>query len=159
MKPIYDGDDEFGAVLNCAIRYCIGRATYMPSLVTGWIKSHCDKALTKKTLVVAINDIEVAAARKGGLGMECDEKTWNAFLAWLYDQEPASDEEHNTTVICEWIPTKISQPTANGSYQVVLANSGTVTTSHFNTNTQKWSLKGEVSHWMPHPPKPCPCVH
>ena len=26
-------DDNFGAVLNCAIRYCLGRRTYMPSYV------------------------------------------------------------------------------------------------------------------------------
>ena len=26
-------DDDFGAVLNCAIRYSLGRQTYMPHLV------------------------------------------------------------------------------------------------------------------------------
>ena len=31
-------DEDFGAVLNCAIRYCIGRQTYMPSLVIGFIR-------------------------------------------------------------------------------------------------------------------------
>lgn len=31
-------DEDFGAVLNCAIRYCIGRETYMPSLVIEFIR-------------------------------------------------------------------------------------------------------------------------
>ena len=30
-------DEDFGAVLNCAVRYCIGRQTYMPSLVICYI--------------------------------------------------------------------------------------------------------------------------
>ena len=31
-------DKDFGAVLNCALRYCIGRETYMPSLVIEFIR-------------------------------------------------------------------------------------------------------------------------
>lgn len=31
-------DEDFGAVLNCAIRYCIGRQSYMPSLVIDFIR-------------------------------------------------------------------------------------------------------------------------
>lgn len=31
-------DDDFGAILNCAVRYSIGRNTYMPHLVTEFIK-------------------------------------------------------------------------------------------------------------------------
>lgn len=30
-------DDDFGMVLNCAVRYAIGRQTYMPSVVIGFI--------------------------------------------------------------------------------------------------------------------------
>ena len=30
-------DDNLGAIFNCAIRYCIGRRTYMPKLVTDFI--------------------------------------------------------------------------------------------------------------------------
>ena len=42
MKPIYRpidvSDDNFGAVLNCAIRYCLGRRTYMPKLVMDYVR-------------------------------------------------------------------------------------------------------------------------
>lgn len=38
-KPTIElSDEDFGAVLNCAIRYCIGRETYMPSLVIEFIR-------------------------------------------------------------------------------------------------------------------------
>lgn len=30
-------DDDFGAILNCAVRYSLGRRSYMPKLVTGFI--------------------------------------------------------------------------------------------------------------------------
>ena len=38
MPVINFSDGDFGAVLNCAIRYCIGRETYMPSLVIEFIR-------------------------------------------------------------------------------------------------------------------------
>lgn len=42
MNPIYRpidvNDDNFGAVLNCAIRYCLGRRTYMPKLVMDYVR-------------------------------------------------------------------------------------------------------------------------
>lgn len=31
-------DDFGGAVLNCAVRYCLGRYSYMPSLVMNYIR-------------------------------------------------------------------------------------------------------------------------
>lgn len=38
MIPTIKPDSEnFGAVLNCAVRYCIGRQSYMPSLVIDFI--------------------------------------------------------------------------------------------------------------------------
>ena len=36
--PIELSDEYFGVVLNCAIKYCIGRETYMPSLVVEFIR-------------------------------------------------------------------------------------------------------------------------
>ena len=42
-------DDFFGAVLNCAVRYCIGRQSYMPGLVidkiTPWLTLLSEKTL------------------------------------------------------------------------------------------------------------------
>ena len=84
-----DQIDFFGAVLNCAVRYCIGRMTYMPGLVTDWIMQHCGGLLTAKTLGVMKRDIDEAAARNG-LGMDCDIITWMKFRDWL-EKEEAQD--------------------------------------------------------------------
>lgn len=86
IKIAPDQIDFFGAVLNCAVRYCIGRKTYMPGLVTDWIMQHCSGLLTNKTLGVMKRDIDEAAARDG-LGMACDVQTWIRFREWLEGQE------------------------------------------------------------------------
>ena len=36
-QTINTKDERFGAVLNCAVRYSMGRKTYMPSLVVDFI--------------------------------------------------------------------------------------------------------------------------
>ncbi len=50
------GDDNFGAVLNCAVRYSIGRQTYMPSLVVGFITPLLPH-VSDRTLYVLDQDI------------------------------------------------------------------------------------------------------
>lgn len=93
IKPITikiapDKIDFFGAVLNCAVRYCIGRKTYMPGLVTDWIMQHCNGMLTGKTIGVMKRDID-EAAQHDGLGMDCDVETWMGFRKWLEGQKEA----------------------------------------------------------------------
>jgi len=51
------GNDDFGAVLNCAVRYACGRATYMPELVCKFITPLLPK-LNDNTLKVFKNYIE-----------------------------------------------------------------------------------------------------
>ena len=53
-------DDDFGALAVCAIRYCQGRKTYMPSLVRGIIQGHIED-VTDKDLQVMINNCESQA--------------------------------------------------------------------------------------------------
>ena len=42
-------DDFFGATLNCAVRYCLGRRSYMPGLVMDFISPLLPQ-LSNKTL-------------------------------------------------------------------------------------------------------------
>lgn len=49
--------NDFGTLCICAIRYCHGRQTYMPSLVLGICKPHL-KELSDKTLGVMIEDCD-----------------------------------------------------------------------------------------------------
>lgn len=80
---IHTPDNHLDCVLISAVRYCIGRRTYMPGLVTDWIMGHCKGALSENTLKVMIRDIEEAAS----LGDECDVQTWMRFREWLKGQE------------------------------------------------------------------------
>ena len=50
-------DDDFGCIVNSALRYAIGRHTYMPSVVRDFIRKYMN-VLDSKTLVVAIRDID-----------------------------------------------------------------------------------------------------
>lgn len=69
-------DDNFGAVLNCAVRYCIGRRTYMPGLVQDFIRPLLPY-LSDKTLWCFAQDIE----RESNLGDPLiDEPGWKRFL-------------------------------------------------------------------------------
>lgn len=49
--------ENFGTLAICAIRYCQGRQTYMPSLVQGILKPHL-KELSDKDLSVMLDDCE-----------------------------------------------------------------------------------------------------
>ena len=49
--------DDFGTLCICAIRYCQGRRTYMPSLVQDIIRPHLSE-LNDKTIGVMVQDCE-----------------------------------------------------------------------------------------------------
>ena len=49
-------DEDFGTILNCAVRYSIGRQTYMPKLVMDFIKPLLPY-LTNRTLWCIEKDI------------------------------------------------------------------------------------------------------
>lgn len=59
-------DEDFGSVLVCAVRYALGRRTYMPSIVVGFIRPIAGE-LSIKTLTTIRNDIRTAKER-GMLG-------------------------------------------------------------------------------------------
>ena len=75
-QPILNlSDDDFGAVINSAIRYCLGRRTYMPGLVCGYVKPLLPY-LNEKTLCCMERDIREAPS----YGDECDLHTWMNML-------------------------------------------------------------------------------
>lgn len=70
-------DDDFGAVCNCAVRYSLGRMTYMPSIVIGFIRPRLS-LMTDRTLWCFERDIEGA----GSLGdPDIDAPLWLNFLS------------------------------------------------------------------------------
>ena len=52
--------EDFGVLAVCAIRYCQGRQSYMPSLVISILKPHIAE-LTNRDLQVMINDCDYQA--------------------------------------------------------------------------------------------------
>lgn len=76
LKPkIEPNNADFGAVLNCAVRYAIGRQTYMPKIVADFIKPLIPY-VDDKTLYVLDQDI-AEAEYTGGYGDEIiDKPVW-----------------------------------------------------------------------------------
>ena len=53
----YCFDNDFGCIITCAIRYAIRRETYMPSVVTDFVRKYLH-VLDSNTIKVAIEDVE-----------------------------------------------------------------------------------------------------
>lgn len=70
--------DHFGAVCNCAVRYCLGRRTYMPSLVCGYITPFLPE-MSDNTLACFERDIAERKRTGFDYGDSCDYETWDAF--------------------------------------------------------------------------------
>ena len=52
-------DDDFGCIINSAVRYSLGRYTYMPSTAAEFVLKYLNY-LDKKTISVIICDIDEA---------------------------------------------------------------------------------------------------
>lgn len=81
QHPTIDvSQDEFGCVLNCAVRYALGRQTYMPHLIMEYIQPLLVH-LNKRTLVCMERDIREAESYGVGYGNEkIDKPAWMKFL-------------------------------------------------------------------------------
>jgi hypothetical protein len=78
-KPVIDlRDDNFGAVLNWAVRYCLGRMTYAPSMTIEFITPLLPY-LNDKALWCFDEDIDSRKREGRGFGMDCDEIMWMRF--------------------------------------------------------------------------------
>lgn len=53
----YCFDDNFGCIINSALRYSIGRHTYMPSVVAGFVRKYMS-ILDTKTIGIMVEDID-----------------------------------------------------------------------------------------------------
>lgn len=71
-------NDDFGAVCNCAVRYCLGRRSYMISLICGYIMPLLPE-LTDRTLDCFERDISEHERTGFDFGYSCDCETWDAF--------------------------------------------------------------------------------
>lgn len=94
-QPSVYEDEDIGTIAVCAVRYALGRETYMPSLVQGFVKRH-PEIVDENTRAVMIRDINEAdritehklpngdTLRIDGLGSTTiDRPGWLDFRAWL----------------------------------------------------------------------------
>ena len=86
-------------VAICAVRYSLGRRTYMPGLVTDWIKANFTGKIPKGTCEIMLRDIQEQRemgerANYESLGDPCDARTWEKFEVWLF-KEMTNDNESN----------------------------------------------------------------
>lgn len=79
------GQEDFGTLAVCAIRYCQGRQTYMPELVRGIIRPNLAK-LSDKDLQVLINDAN-EQERTGNYGSFHDKYGWVKWRQELLDEQ------------------------------------------------------------------------
>lgn len=89
--------EDFGVICVCALRYCHGRRTYMPSLVQEIVMAHF-KDLSDKDL----ESIRADAGFQEGLnlwGDECDKRGWMRFYDSL-DKYRAEHPKQQTD--CLW---------------------------------------------------------
>lgn len=85
-------DDDFGAVLNCAVRYTIGRQTYMPHLVIDFITPLIPH-LNNRTLWCFDQDVTNAKWEGGYGNPDIDEPNWMNFLAAVREERVKRGEE------------------------------------------------------------------
>ena len=55
-KPKFDCDVNGSIMITCALRYSLGRMTYVPGAVQDWIKTHWD-SLDSNTRFVIVRDV------------------------------------------------------------------------------------------------------
>ena len=57
----YYFDNDFGCIINSAVRYSLGRSSYMPSTTIRFVLKHL-MIMDTRTITVMIRDIEIAFA-------------------------------------------------------------------------------------------------
>lgn len=87
-------DKDFGIICLCALRYCFGRRTYMPSLVTDFIKRNW-KYIDSSDHNLLMTETHDALDKHNpksinpfyNLGSACDIKTYRDFFDWMKEQK------------------------------------------------------------------------
>lgn len=95
----YCFDDDFGCIINSALRYAISRNTYMPGVVVDFILRYI-KILDTKTIDAAIKDIEFELKQNN----VDDLKMWLSLkreleirLAYLHEKKAAQEKQTKYT--------------------------------------------------------------
>ena len=83
--------EDFGTLCVCALRYCHGRRTYMPSLVQSIVMAHFDD-LSDRDLKVIAED-EQYQSDMNLFGDMCDKVDWKNFYQILREAQAEREGE------------------------------------------------------------------
>ena len=75
-------DSDLSTLFVCAVRYSLGRQSYMPSLVQSIVQKNA-KALTDSERKLLIRDINDHLRMHGKIGSDFDTQGWLNFRDWL----------------------------------------------------------------------------
>lgn len=87
QQAVYPPKDEvhgLGLLTIYALRYCVGRTTYMPGLITDATKKNWH--LLNRVDHQTIQQDTIAAIATRNLGMDCDQETWLGFNEWIAEK-------------------------------------------------------------------------
>lgn len=93
MKTFKFDEQDFGTICVCALRYAMGRETYMPSLVRDFVRPLLPQ-LSDKTIAVMISDCDFQK-RYDAYGHEKIDKP--AWLEWEKELKVEYERRQNQT--------------------------------------------------------------
>lgn len=89
---------DYESILISAVRYALGRRTYIVKLTVNYVLSELDKLSENCKKVIKKDIVEQSRL---GLGDECDKYDWNRLLSALSDTEPCVNSNEITQELNE----------------------------------------------------------
>lgn len=86
--------NELGTLIICALRYCFGRVSYMPSLIVDATKANWHLLSTADINIIEKDLLEALSNRH--LGMDCDTRMWNSFHQWINEKKEEQEKVNKT---------------------------------------------------------------
>lgn len=84
--------DNLKTLFLCSVRYCLGRQTYMPSLVMSIIRTH-NNVLSAQDCEQLVREIHEHNRLFGNIGADFDTRGWLQFADWLLEEAKKRSDE------------------------------------------------------------------
>ena len=77
---------DVGRLLVCAVRYAIGRSTYIVGDACGWVRTYW-AIIDQQERDCIRRDVAEALSDGRKLGWQCDHDEWAALAAWMDERK------------------------------------------------------------------------
>ena len=87
-----------GFVILCAMRYCLGRSSYAPSLMIEWLRAHWHQIDPRDRSIIMRDVREAVSASEGSCGLLSlpYAREWRDLAWWAEAQDAEEDGYANT---------------------------------------------------------------